>query len=142
MTMVRRRAIRDQSAKPNSEHLPDGVGGTVTGAPLEPINLMEILSRSERCSSRGGAVSGAAQTVDSGEETRPFWGYGQDPGGYGKDLGIALSDGTRITFASIAGPGVLRLEDGRIALRNDRDDGTERGVSVRSDAEAPLFADT
>jgi hypothetical protein len=134
MPTVKRRAIRDQSVKPNGEHLPDGIGGTITGGPAEPIDLMEILSRSARCVSRGGAVSGAAQSVDSGDETPA-------DGGNGRDLGIALSDGSRITFASIAGPGVLREEDGRVFRQSGRNAGTGHGVRARFDVEAGLFAD-
>lgn len=135
MPIVKRRAIRDQSAKPNSDHLPDGIGGTITGGPVEPIDLMEILNRSARCASRGGAVSGAAHTVDSGEEAHADWGNGQD-------LGIALSDGSRITFASIAGPGVLKQEDGRVLRQSDRNAGAVYSVRGHSDAETRLSADT
>ncbi len=104
MRTVKRRAIRDQLTKSGGEPLPDGIGGTITGGPMEPIDLLEILSRSVRCVTRGGAVSGAAHAV-AGD---------RGPGSSGADLGIALSDGSRITFASLADPGVLREEDGRI----------------------------
>jgi hypothetical protein len=138
MPTVKRRAIRDQSTKPNRDHLPDGIGGTITGGPMEPIDLMEILSRSARSVSRGGAVSGAAQTVDSetmdsGEEARADWINGQD-------LGIALSDGSRITFASIAA-GVLREEDGRVFRQSHRNAGVEHSVRGHSGADNQLFAD-
>jgi hypothetical protein len=121
MGMVKRRAIRDQLTRANREHLPDGVGGTITGGPMEPIDLMQILSRSARCVSRGGAVSGAAQTVVSSPED-----------GRVQDLGIALSDGSRITFASLAGPGVLREEDGRIFRGRDTSAVTEDAGRTRS----------
>jgi hypothetical protein len=74
--------------------LPDGVGGTISGGPMKPIDLMEILSRASRGASRGvslgGAVSGAAQVMASG------------PGaGTERARGIALSDGSEIIFASV-----------------------------------------
>lgn len=110
MPTIKQRAIRDRSTKANREHLPDGIGGTITGGPMEPIDLIEILDRSARCVSRGGAVSGAAQAVVASPGERLA------DGGY--DLGISLSDGSRITFASLAGTGVPREEDGRIFRGN------------------------
>jgi hypothetical protein len=111
MRTVNRRATRDRLTTPNGEHLPDGIGGTITGGPMEPIDLMEILTRSALCVSRGGAVSGAAQVVASGAGERVD--MGKRP-----DRGIALSDGSRITFASLADSGVLREEDGRLSSHN------------------------
>jgi hypothetical protein len=92
-----RRATRNQLTKRNNEHLPAGIGVTITGGPMEPIGLMEILERGARGASRSGAVSGAAQVVASS-----FGGTGR------VDCDIALSDGSRISFASIADAGVLR----------------------------------
>ena len=97
MRTMTRRATRDQLTKRNNDPLTDGSGGTITGGPMEPINLLEILERGARCVSRGGAVSGAAQVVVS------------DLGG--RDRGIALSDGSRISFASVADAGVLKDDD-------------------------------
>ena len=108
MRTVKRRAIRDRLTTPNGEHLPDGIDGTITGGPMEPIDLMEILNRSALSVSRGGAVSGAAQVVASGAGERV------DMGGR-PDRGIALSDGSRITFATVADSGVFREEDGRLS---------------------------
>src|SRR5580658_665636 len=75
--------------------LPDGIAGTITGAPLTPINLMEILGRGSRDASRGGAVSGAAHVVVSSVLAIND-----------QERGIALSDGSRISFASLADAGV------------------------------------
>jgi len=97
---LNRRAMRDQMTKPNNEHLPDGIGGTITGGPMEPIGLMEILERGTRGASRGGAVSGAAQIVGGGP------GYASPA-----ERGISLSDGSRICFASIAEVGLHRDDD-------------------------------
>jgi hypothetical protein len=91
-----RRATRDQLTKRNNEHLPAAIGGSITGGPMEPIGLMEILERGARSASRSGAVSGAAQVVASS--------LGRTGG---VDWDIALSDGSRISFASIADAGVL-----------------------------------
>ena len=88
-----KRARRDQSTTPNNEDLRDGIGGTITGGQMETIGRLEILERGARGASRGGAVSGAAQIVADSP---------------GRARGIALSDGSRICFASIADPGLLR----------------------------------
>jgi len=97
MTM---RATRNTSpdfvAARRGEHLPDGVGGTVTGWPMEKLDLMEILNRTSRGVTRGGAVSGAAQAIDNRR------------GGNGRRTDIALSDGSRISFASIEQEGMFR----------------------------------
>ena len=100
MRTVNRRVTRDQLKPKNSDDLPDGVGGTVTGGPVEPIDLMRILARDTDGASRGGAVSGAAHVVVSRLGIR-------GPRG----PGIALSDGTRISFASIVDAGVFGDEE-------------------------------
>jgi hypothetical protein len=97
-----RRATRDQLTKRVNGDLPDGVGGTITGGPMEPINVMEILARGARGVAGAGAVSGAAQVV-----------VGSVGSSRGRDHGIALSDGSRISFASIADAGVLKDDDVR-----------------------------
>jgi len=85
-----RRKTHGRLTRPDNDYLPDGTGGTVTGGPRAPINLLEILSRSSRGATRGGAVSGAAQSMAS------------VPGGRARaDRAFALSDGSRITFASV-----------------------------------------
>ena len=97
MRTMKRRATRDQLTKRNMDQLPDGIDGTITGGPMEPIDVMEILGRGTRGVSRGGAVSGAAQVMVS------------SPGAsVGQDRGIALSDGSRITFTSVADVGVVK----------------------------------
>jgi hypothetical protein len=96
---VSRRATRDQVTKPNHKHLPDGTGGAITGGPMQPIGLLEILERAAHGASRGGAVSGAAQGVEEGGHTSQA------------ERGIALSDGSRISFASIADAGLFRDDD-------------------------------
>ncbi len=99
-----RRATRDRL----NEHLPDGIDGTITGGPMAPIGLSEILERGARGASRGGAVAGAAAQTAA---DRPGW---TEPA----ERGIALSDGSRICFASINDPGLLR-DDNLGVLRND-----------------------
>ena len=96
-----RRARRDQSTTPNNEDLRDGIGGTVAGGPTETTGLRDILEPDAPEASRGGAVSGAAQIVAD----RP-----------GRSRGIALSDGSRICFASIADVGLLRDDNGPMAV--------------------------
>lgn len=95
-----RRATRDQLTKPNGEHLPDGIGGTITGGPMEPVGLLEILERGARGASHGGAVSGAAQVVTGGPRRNRL-----------AEPGVALSDGSTICFASLADAGLF-AEDG------------------------------
>lgn len=117
-----RRATRDQLTKSNDEHLSDGIGGTITGGPQEPTGLLEILERGARGASRGGAVSGAAQVV-------------ADIAGRCSQAqrGIALSDGSRICFASIADAGLLRDEDSLMAQGGDaRIHTTGESVATRS----------
>lgn len=99
-----RRATRDQVTKPNDEHLPDGIGGTITGGPMAPVGLLEILERAACGASRGGAVSGAAQVVADS--------LGRISQG---ERGIALSDGSRICFASIVDGGLFRDDDETMA---------------------------
>jgi len=96
MRTMARRATRDQLTKRNGDQLPDGVGGTITGGAMEPIDLMEILNRSVRCVTRGGAVSGSAQAMANGPGARQS-----------RDRGIELSDGSRISFASIGDTSAL-----------------------------------
>jgi hypothetical protein len=57
---------------------------------MPPLDLMEILNHGGRPMSRGGAVSGAAYVL----------GGGTGAGG-GRDSGVTLSDGSRISFASV-----------------------------------------
>jgi hypothetical protein len=103
---LNRRAARDQLTIQNNEHLPDGIGGTITGGLMEPIGPMEILERGARGASRGGAVSGAAQIVAG------------SPGHSSQaERGIWLSDGSRICFASVAELGLYRDDDGPVARR-------------------------
>jgi hypothetical protein len=97
---ARRREVRLDEA------LPDGVGGTITGGPMQPINLIEILRLGGRGASGGGAVSGAAQGALSGALSGIASGAGAGAGS-GRDRGIALSDGSRIIFASVEQATVL-----------------------------------
>jgi len=114
-----RRAMRNQLRKPNNEHLPDRTGGTIAGGPTKPIGPPEILERGEHGASRGGAVSGAAQAVaDSIGRTSQA------------DRGIALSDGSRICFSSIADAGLLRYDEAPMA--------TGGQTPVQKERNAPL----
>jgi hypothetical protein len=117
-----RRMTRDQLTKPNNEHFPDGIGGTITGGPMEPVGLPQILVRGACGASRGGAVSGAAQGVaDSVGRTSLA------------ERGIALSDGSRICFASIADAGLLRDDDVLMARSGQ--------PPIRKDTKAPAPKD-
>jgi hypothetical protein len=89
MRAMSRRATRDHLNRPG-ERLSDGVGGTITGGPMQPVDVWEILNLGARGCSRGGAVSGAAQTAVNN------LGVGQ-----ARQRAIALSDGSRITFSSL-----------------------------------------
>jgi hypothetical protein len=100
MRRMSRRVARDQLTKRNDNNLPDGIGGTVTGGPMEPLDLAEILAQSAHEVTRGGAVSGAAHVVVSSVR-----------GADGRDGGIALSDGSRIRFASVADAGFLQYDN-------------------------------
>ena len=75
---------------PGLARAPGTVGG---GAHLAP-RPATILSPDGRAVSRAGAVSGAAQTMASRFR--------------GLDRGVALSDGSRITFASVTDLELLR----------------------------------
>ena len=111
MRTVNRRATRDQLTTRNGGRTPDcgnGTvtgGGTITGGPMERIDLMEILARV----SRGGAVSGAAQAVAGGLDMAGS-----------RDHGIALSDGSRIAFASITDTGIFPVEGPHASSRASR----------------------
>jgi hypothetical protein len=110
MRTVNRRMTRDQLNAQGGDVLPDGIGGTVTGGPMEPIDLMRILARDAEGPGRGGAVPGAAHVVVS---TLGIGGA--------RSPAIALSDGSRISFASIADAGVfddeaVRASEGAGAL--------------------------
>jgi hypothetical protein len=109
---VTRRATRDQITKPNNDH-PDRTGGAITGGPMQPLALLEILERAAHGASRGGAVSGAAQGVAEGMVGTRL-----------AERGIALSDGSRICFASIADAGLFRDDDLPVA-RGGRTPGPE-----------------
>ena len=84
------RATGNRMITPANARLPNGVGETITGGPMVPIDLMEILAWGARDVARTGAISGAAHVAVSDiGRTRD------------RDSDIALSDGSRITFASI-----------------------------------------
>jgi hypothetical protein len=89
MRAMGRRTTRDQLKRPG-EQLSDGVSGTITGGPMQPIDVWEILSLGARGCSRGGAVSGAAQAASNGRSADPA-----------RQRAIALSDGSRIMFSSL-----------------------------------------
>ena len=126
MRTMTRRATRDQLTKRNNEALPDGVGGTITGGPMEPIGLLEILERGARGASRGGAVSGAAQVAIG------------SPGAAGRpDRAIALSDGSRISFSSIADTELFRDDDGIETTSGETATAKNSEVTVSRDNRPP-----
>jgi hypothetical protein len=84
------RRSRHNTATRTDGPQPDGLGGTITGGPMPPLDLMETLNLGVQTLSRGGAVSGAAHVLGGGT--------GADGR---RDSGITLSDGSRISFASV-----------------------------------------
>jgi hypothetical protein len=90
MHRVTRRAAHGQPTKRSPATLPEIVGGTITGGPMEPLDLMEILARGTRGASGSGAVPGAAHLMAI--VLSPV---------NGADRGVALSDGSRIVFSSV-----------------------------------------
>lgn len=118
MGTMMRRATRDRLTKRNDGQVPAGVDGTITGGPLEPIDLMRILEGGARVS-RGGAVSGAAQVAVS------------TAGTIGNlDRGIALSDGSRISFTSIADAGLVKDENDFVS-RDEVTAAARNGVAMK-----------
>jgi hypothetical protein len=115
-----RLATRNHLRRSNNEHLPDRSGRTIAGATMKLIGPLEILERGEHGISRGGALSGADQVV-ADSIGRP----GQ------ADRGIALSDGSRICFTSIADAGLLRYDDAPMAM------GGQTPIQKQRKAEAP-----
>ena len=101
MRTMMKRATRDRLTQRHNDNLSDGIGGTITGGPMQPIHLIEFLERGAGCVTRGGAVSGAAQVVVGGLSDTGW-----------RDRGIALSDGSRINFSSIADIDVLEDDAG------------------------------
>jgi hypothetical protein len=94
-----------RSAKRSSFPGADGLAGTITGGGAVAASPITDIGRGAQCVSRSGAVSGAAQGVAGG----PAFPGGLASGG--PDRWIALSDGSRITFASIADAGILRDDE-------------------------------
>ena len=94
---------RDRTVKRKPHQLPDGTGGTIAGGPMRAIDLMQLLGRSVADVSVGGAVSGAAANAPG----TAVYQYGradqrEDHGiAAREDEGVALSDGSRIMFASL-----------------------------------------
>ena len=77
--------------------LPDGTGGTITGGPMRPLDLMELLTRDrDNLTQKDIAVSGAARIIDSVSLKAQSSG-----------AGIALSDGSRIVFRSVENGDIL-----------------------------------
>ncbi len=103
MRTTPRRALRDRLMRQDNDFLPDGVGGTITAGPMKALDLEEILNRGAHGAGHGGAVSGAAHVVVIGT-------------GLGGAPGIALSDGSTITFARVGDPGVLREDEASLLL--------------------------
>lgn len=81
---------RDRLDRRNDDYFPHGISGTITGGPMQKLDLLEILNRGTRGVTRGGAVSGSAQMIVSKSVSG------------GLEKAVALSDGTRISFVSIA----------------------------------------
>src|ERR1017187_2106973 len=129
---LNRRVTRDRLTKQTNADLPDGVGGTITGGPMEPINVMEVLARGARGVAGVGAVSGAAQVVVSSVGSSR-----------GRDRGIALSDGSRISFASIADAGGLNDDDVRdSACHNARALSDDNARALSDDSARTLSDDS
>ena len=92
---------RSRNNKAPGNALPDGSGGTIAGGSMKPLDLMELLTRGDG-GRAGGASSGAKPGAISGAIgvaalRAPVAGEGS----------VALSDGSRIVFASFAGGDIL-----------------------------------
>jgi hypothetical protein len=99
MLGTRRRALRGPGTKRPSVHLPDGVGGTITGGPVPIIDLSDILKRGAPEPAHDAAVPGAARMPEPGDRSARCG-----------PRDVALSDGSRILFASMAD--LRAVEDG------------------------------
>ena len=87
----------DKSGKANGDRLPAGAGGTIYGASLSRNDLMPMpIPHLPDVSRRGGAVSGAAQAMAMGSGIEN-----------GEERAVALSDGSKISFASVAALGLF-----------------------------------
>lgn len=75
---------KQQNQAAGSGAMPDGVGGTITGGPVQPIDLMQVLDRAPR---KPSSFQGSEQWTVTGR--------------FDKDHAVALSDGSRIFFASM-----------------------------------------
>lgn len=91
---------KERMNKRSGNGLADGSGGTIAGGSMQPLDLMALLTGGASGVSMGGAVSGvsmggavpgAAQTMQTTARAAR-----------GRDDGIALSDGSRIVFASVS----------------------------------------
>ena len=82
---------KERMNKRSGNGLADGSGGTIAGGSMQPLDLMALLTGDASVVSMGGAVSGAAQTMQTTARAAR-----------GRDDGIALSDGSRIVFASVS----------------------------------------
>lgn len=89
---MRGTTTRKRRLPPCSLGLPDGIGGTIAGGLMPAIDL-GFLTRRGPGVSLGGAVSGAAQVVASSSGARG-----------GQELGVSLTDGSRIIFSSLESP--------------------------------------
>jgi hypothetical protein len=97
MRTIGTHATRGKSHKRNGDRPLPGVRETVNGAPLELIDLMTRPIPRLPDVSRGGAVSGAAQVMTMGSSLDD-----------GEERAVALSDGSSISFASIAALGLFK----------------------------------
>jgi hypothetical protein len=83
------------------DRCPDGAAATISGGAMTERGRRAVSAQSESGVSRGGAVSGAARAIVSVRGSRA-----------GRDRVVALSDGSRITFASIGDAGFSWDHDG------------------------------
>ena len=91
MRTIGTHATGGKSGKRNGVRLGASARGTIIGASLERIDLMTTPTLRSPDVSRGGAVSGAAQVMAMSSDFPNS-----------EERAIALSDGSSISFASIA----------------------------------------
>jgi hypothetical protein len=87
----------DKSGKANGDRLSAGAGGTIYGASLSRNDLMPMPIPHLPDVSRRDAVSGAAQAMAMGSGIEN-----------GEERAVALSDGSKISFASVAALGLFK----------------------------------
>lgn len=99
MPTIGTHATGGKSGKRNGARLGARVGRTINGASLDRVDMMATPIPWPPDVSRGGAVAGAAQVMVMSS------GFSN-----GEERAVALSDGSRSSFASIAALGLFKAD--------------------------------